>query len=52
MKYAINGRFLTQRLTGVQRMAIELLKELDKIVPLGQKDVVIAVPNNFKNNKK
>lgn len=50
MKYAINGRFLTQRLTGVQRMAIELLKELDKIVPLGQKDVVIAVPNNFKNN--
>ena len=31
MKIIINGRFLTQKITGVQRVAIELLKELDKI---------------------
>ena len=26
----INGRFLTQRITGVQRVGIELVKELDR----------------------
>ena len=27
----INGRFLTQNLTGVQRYAIEIVKQLDKM---------------------
>ena len=31
MKIIINGRFLTQKITGVQRVAFEILKELDKI---------------------
>lgn len=41
MKYIINGKFLTQSLSGVQRYAIELTKGL---VNLGL-DVIIAVPN-------
>lgn len=32
MKIIINGRFLTQNITGVQRVAHELIKELDKKV--------------------
>lgn len=28
----INGRFLTQRITGVQRFALEFVKSLDKLV--------------------
>ena len=32
MKFAINGMFLTQQFSGVHRFAIELIKELDKIV--------------------
>lgn len=32
MKTFINGRFLTQTMTGVQRYAVELVKALDKIV--------------------
>ena len=31
-KVAINGRFLTQEVTGVQRYAIELVKALDRLV--------------------
>ena len=31
MKYVINGIFLTQKITGVQRYGIELLKALDNI---------------------
>ncbi|MDD3139943.1 MAG: glycosyltransferase family 1 protein [Lachnospiraceae bacterium] len=31
MKLFINGRFLTQRITGVQRVGVEIIKELDKI---------------------
>ena len=31
-KIFINGRFLTQRITGVQRVAIELTRAIDKIV--------------------
>ncbi|MCM1126506.1 MAG: glycosyltransferase family 4 protein [Lachnospiraceae bacterium] len=48
MKYAINGRFLTQRLTGVQRMEIELLKELDKLLLYEQNDIVIVAPSGYK----
>lgn len=40
-QFYINGRFLTQTLTGVQRYAIELLKALD--------DLISAQPNNFEN---
>ena len=29
MQVYINGRFLTQRVTGVQRFAIETIKQLD-----------------------
>lgn len=31
MKYAINGRFVVRKLTGQERFATELLRELDKI---------------------
>ena len=49
MKIIINGRFLTQNITGVQRFAHEIVKELDKIV---KKDkIMILTPKNilFKN---
>ncbi|MEH7274744.1 glycosyltransferase family 4 protein [Neobacillus vireti] len=49
-KIYINGRFLTQRITGVQRVAEEIVKKLDdKItqVNLGQKiEFVILTPKN------
>lgn len=46
-KVIINGRFLLQRITGVQRYAYELLLELDKIVqPL---EFELAVPPETKN---
>lgn len=38
----INGRFLTQRVTGVQRYAREILAELDKLIEPGK--MVMAVP--------
>ena len=31
-KWAINGRFLTQRVTGVQRYALEIINALDGIL--------------------
>lgn len=52
MKYAINGRFLTQRLTGVQRMEIELLKALDKMLSFGQENIVVAVPRDYRSHVK
>ena len=36
----VNGRFLSQRITGVQRYARELLKELDKIIEPGLIEIV------------
>lgn len=42
MKIVINGRFLTQRITGVQRYAREICAELDKLLMPNQ--VVMAVP--------
>ena len=42
MKIIINGRFLSQRITGVQRFAIEIIRELDKIVK--NDDYEIFVP--------
>lgn len=44
MKYIINGRFLSQRITGVQRYAREIVSELDKIC--SDLDIEIAVPGN------
>ena len=46
MPYTFNGRFLTQRITGIQRYATELVSELDKLAA-GQ-DWEIAVPGNLK----
>lgn len=44
MKYIINGRFLTQRITGVQRYAREIVSELDKLCV--NKNIEIAIPEN------
>ena len=43
-KVVINGKFLTQRITGVQRYAREIVSQLDMITPVGQ--IEIAVPTN------
>lgn len=55
MKIIINGRFLTQKITGVQRVALETLKELDKISE--NSELYIAAPKgavfpDFKNIKR
>lgn len=44
-KYVINGKFLTEKITGIQRYAIEITRELDKLV--AALDVEIVVPKNF-----
>ncbi|RHG34039.1 glycosyltransferase family 1 protein [Fusobacterium varium] len=51
MKIIINGRFLTQNITGVQRFAHEIVNKLDKFMK--KDEVVILVPKNllFKNLK-
>lgn len=36
----INGRFLTQQITGVQRVGVELVKELDKLVKPGEIEIL------------
>ena len=46
-KYVINGKFLTQKVTGVQRYAREIVNELDKIVEYGYLE--IAVPSETNN---
>lgn len=43
MKLFINGRFLTQKVTGVQRYAIEIVKALDSIIS-DSDDIVLLVP--------
>ena len=45
MKYVINGRFLSQRLTGVQRFEREITRALDRIVEPGR--FILAVPKNY-----
>jgi glycosyltransferase involved in cell wall biosynthesis len=42
MKIYVNGRFLTQKVTGVQRFAIELTKRLQDI----EKDIIVLAPKN------
>lgn len=48
MNIYVNSRFLTQNLTGVQRYAIELSKQLKKIYG---DDIVFVCPNNVVNNE-
>ena len=50
MKVVINGRFLTQRITGVQRFAIEIIKELDKLV--SGENYELFVPKDYNVNLK
>jgi glycosyltransferase involved in cell wall biosynthesis len=52
--WSINGRFLTQPFSGVQRYAFEILRELDHLVSEGQglaRDVALEllVPRNVEN---
>lgn len=42
-KFVIDGLFLTQRITGIQRYAFELTLELDKIVPPGIVEIVVPL---------
>ena len=47
MRIVINGRFLNQRLTGVQRVAWELTRAIDRLVDEGrypQLEVTLAMP--------
>ena len=46
VKLAINGRFLTQRVTGVQRYALELVRALDGLIEKGDpavKDLSVSL---------
>ena len=45
-KYIINGLFMTQQVTGLQRYAYELCLELDKL--LKNEDVIMLVPISYK----
>lgn len=47
MKIIVNGKFLAQRITGVQRFAREILSELDKIC--SDLDIELAVPMDVDN---
>ena len=55
MKIYINGRFLTQRITGVQRYALEMTKAIDEIISndtyLQSNEYVIITPQNIFNQK-
>ena len=52
MKVYINGRFLTQRITGVQRYALEIVRELDGILSTSNShdDFFLLVPHNINTN--
>lgn len=47
----INGKFLCQRITGVQRFAIEIVKELDKIEQNDIKFTIIAPEKEYQVNE-
>lgn len=55
-KVYINGRFLTQRITGVQRFALEFVKALDKLIEVNDIclsfELVIMAPQNIINDIK
>ncbi len=46
IKYIIDGLFLTQRMTGTQRYAYEIVRELDKLVKKGE--FALVVPRTAK----
>lgn len=47
MKIAINGRFLTQNVTGVQRYSIEIVQEIDRIMEGNDAyEIDLLVPRN------
>lgn len=50
MRIYINGRFLTQRITGVQRYALEMTKALDSLISddkiLQQHEYIVIAPQN------
>lgn len=48
-KLVINGRFLTQKLTGVQRYALEITKALDSMLENEAFSVELALPQNANN---
>lgn len=50
-KIVINGRFLSQRLTGVQRYALETVLALDSMVDMITIPVELVVPQNTKSNE-
>lgn len=41
LKYAIDGVFLCKKITGIQRYAIEITKELDKLLEPGVVEIVV-----------
>lgn len=45
-KIVINGRFLTQQITGVQRVAHELVREMDNLIKVKNIEVVVLAPKN------
>ena len=47
--YVIDGLFLTQKITGIQRYAYEITMELDKIVL--KNTLEILVPESFEISK-
>lgn len=51
MKIYINGKFLTQRITGVQRYALEMTKAIDELIgnnkELQKKEFILIVPRNI-----
>lgn len=48
-KIYINGRFLTQKITGVQRYALEIVKGIDKEINYSKNyEFIILVPKNIK----
>ncbi|MCS7249834.1 MAG: glycosyltransferase family 4 protein [candidate division WOR-3 bacterium] len=55
MEIIINGRFLTQKITGVQRYALQLIKEIDFLIEKGEIDkkkfqFKIFAPRNIIHN--
>lgn len=46
-EYIINGKFLTQKISGVQRYAHEMIKELDNLVEPGH--FFLAIPGNVES---
>lgn len=52
MKIYLNGRFLTQRVTGVQRYAFEMVKVLDQIcsTTVNNEKYILLTPSNTEHN--